>query len=131
MTHTGTTTIDIDEATTTRDAPDATGDEDEDPANSNNDNEEDQVVAERNKTIALSTMPGKRRRVTTSARWESNALRHFKRRFDDDAEREESVAWEREPTPQRRVRRRNVANRNANAGVTRDSENECTRTGVT
>ena len=80
-------------------------------------------------------MPGKRRRVTTSARWENNALRQFKRKFDDDGEREESGAWERqeheESVAWKRARQRVATESDTGAGVTGDRENECTRTGVT
>ena len=121
LTHSGTTTIDIDEATTTKDAATITGDEAEDQHDSDHEHVEDQTTTGHDNTYAQCSMPGKRRRVTTSARWENNALRQFKRRFDDDAEREESLAWERERTPARRIRQRRTSNSRSNTrtGVTR------------
>ena len=135
-TQTGTTTIDIDEATTTQQGvPPDNGDGTMDQHDREHDSEEDYDTLEQDNTIALNTMPGKRRRVTTSARWENNALRQFKRRFDDDAEREESVAWEREVHQEsvawKRARQRVATGSGTSAGVTGDRENECTRTGVT
>ena len=142
LSHTGTTTADIDEPTTTQQgaANDSTNGR-ADQSNIDQISDEDPDNTEHSNTIALTNIPGKRRRVTTSARWENNALRQFKRKFDDDAEQEESVAWERawerapwEPqrTRTERTRRRTTpSSSDAGAGVTRDRENACTREGVT
>jgi len=100
--------------------------------------ESDNETHTQDNTDALNILPGKRRRITTSARWENNALRHFKRRFDDDAEREDSVPWKRQRVEKVQDTQHRTKASDAGAqsdemesGVTRDRENACTRTGVT
>ena len=108
-------------------------DDDDNPDNNADDANDPESNKRERDNAASQGMPGKRRRVITSARWETAALRKFRRIFEGQSESSEQG---------RRARRqgeREHTDEDANtpgsgggsSGVTRDDENDCTRIGVT